>query len=566
MMFLLSMIFQLPLLANILGKHDFSMFPCGQIHSNPSLKNEAAPILGGFQTSTSEVPWQVSIHFNNTFLCGGTILDNWWILTASHCFMDNNTSYLEVHLAGMEPDSEIVEKRNVTKLIFHSNFNQIFLNHDIALMLLSSPIEFTIHKVPICLTRNMDRTEECWVSGWGHSQPMKKMSISLQKVKLEILDWQECYDKVFILTENMICAWDPEGNKDSCQGDSGGPLVCNLKNHHDVWYQIGIVSWGEGCGRKGKPGIYTAVSNYLLWIVLKTREAGHPYVLSSSEYFFVPSHYLLLLLNFGINCEKLEIWYRTAQYGMSTYVLCEQSRIAVAQKKCEMYQFRDSPAANVYMDYLFPTCERINSKYGEWKKVKKIIIHSGFDFSNLDNDISLVMVQSPIKFNTQKKPICLTNKTMDWKECWVLGWGSTDALKMDYPPLQKARLFLLEWDKCHKMQPHLTKNMICAWEPRGKQDRCLGDVGGPLICSAKNQRNIWHQVGIISWGQGCGQKETPSMYTSVSRYLDWIIRETRKTGQPFELLTASGYSLHTPMYFMLLFLLVSHLTLKSLVA
>lgn len=47
------------------------------------------------------------------------------------------------------------------------------------------------------------------------------------------------------------------------QGDSGGPLVCNMDG---LWYQIGIVSWGVGCGRPNLPGIYTNVSHHYNWI------------------------------------------------------------------------------------------------------------------------------------------------------------------------------------------------------------------------------------------------------------------------------------------------------------
>ncbi|XP_020845145.1 serine protease 55 [Phascolarctos cinereus] len=341
-MLLLPMFFYFPLLEKTLGRKDRHI-ACGQVHTPSILKTEAAPILGGVDATCFEVPWQVGIYFNNTFLCGGSILDKLWILTASHCFIDDKledflgqgspfhfvrhifSSSLNRFLYNGHPlmlvlpcrvkqkkpvlfgnavtleefDSERVEKRNVSKLILHPNFNEMFMDHDIALMLLDSPIEFNIQKIPICLTKTIKDVKECWVSGWGLTRPVKQMSIPLQKVHLELLKQEECYKKVYLLTDNMICAWDPEGKRDSCPGDSGGPLVCNSKNNEKVWYQIGIVSWGEGCGRKGKPGVYTAVSNYLFWIVLKTREVGHPYVVSSSEYFFVPPPCLILTSYFS---------------------------------------------------------------------------------------------------------------------------------------------------------------------------------------------------------------------------------------------------------------------------
>lgn len=47
------------------------------------------------------------------------------------------------------------------------------------------------------------------------------------------------------------------------QGDSGGPLAC-VKD--DVSFLYGIISWGDGCGKTGKPGVYTKVVNYVNWI------------------------------------------------------------------------------------------------------------------------------------------------------------------------------------------------------------------------------------------------------------------------------------------------------------
>uniref|UniRef100_A0A8D2H6E8 Transmembrane serine protease 11A n=1 Tax=Urocitellus parryii TaxID=9999 RepID=A0A8D2H6E8_UROPR len=66
----------------------------------------------------------------------------------------------------------------------------------------------------------------------------------------------------------MFCAGYLEGIYDACRGDSGGPLV--IKDLKDTWYLIGIVSWGDNCGQKNKPGVYTQVTYYRRWIASKT--------------------------------------------------------------------------------------------------------------------------------------------------------------------------------------------------------------------------------------------------------------------------------------------------------
>lgn len=61
------------------------------------------------------------------------------------------------------------------------------------------------------------------------------------------------------VTNAMLCAGVPGGNGKVCEGDNGGPLVVN-------GVQIGIVSWGEGCGRPNRPSVYARVAAFSNWI------------------------------------------------------------------------------------------------------------------------------------------------------------------------------------------------------------------------------------------------------------------------------------------------------------
>ena len=67
------------------------------------------------------------------------------------------------------------------------------------------------------------------------------------------------------ITDQMMCAGVAQGGLDTCQGDSGGPLTYRDRSV-DKWFQVGVVSWGDGCGSAGKPGVYTRVSKYNDWI------------------------------------------------------------------------------------------------------------------------------------------------------------------------------------------------------------------------------------------------------------------------------------------------------------
>uniref|UniRef100_A0A8C4P8V3 Peptidase S1 domain-containing protein n=1 Tax=Dromaius novaehollandiae TaxID=8790 RepID=A0A8C4P8V3_DRONO len=104
----------------------------------------------------------------------------------------------------------------------------------------------------------------------------------LQKVEVKLISREQCLEWIPQLADGMLCAGLEEGGKDACQGDSGGPLVCTHGNTMK-WFVIGIVSWGEGCGEKQSPGIYTAVYSYLDWIQMETARDGKPFIPEGME-------------------------------------------------------------------------------------------------------------------------------------------------------------------------------------------------------------------------------------------------------------------------------------------
>lgn len=60
------------------------------------------------------------------------------------------------------------------------------------------------------------------------------------------------------------------------------------------------------------------------------------------------------------------------------------------------------------------------------RKVSQLIVHSGFDVNNLNNDIALLKLSSPVNFNNYIRPVCLAASGSDFKDgssCWIAGWG-----------------------------------------------------------------------------------------------------------------------------------------------
>ncbi|XP_063800015.1 trypsin-2-like isoform X2 [Pseudophryne corroboree] len=146
----------------------------------------------------------------------------------------------------------------------HPEYNSTTYDNDIMLLKLASPAIMNDYVSAISLpTEPVDDDTICIISGWGStSSPDESYPDVLQCLNITTISASVCQELSGndIITDNMICAGDLEGGKDSCQGDSGGPLVCGSVLQ-------GITSWGDFiCGTPNKPGIYTKVFNYLSWI------------------------------------------------------------------------------------------------------------------------------------------------------------------------------------------------------------------------------------------------------------------------------------------------------------
>lgn len=102
------------------------------------------------------------------------------------------------------------------------------------------------------------------VSGFGRLGEGRQTSAILQRLAMPYVDRLTCMESTQLrISTRMFCAGYHSAPKDACQGDSGGPHVTRYSG---TYFITGIVSWGEGCARRGKYGVYTQVSKYINWI------------------------------------------------------------------------------------------------------------------------------------------------------------------------------------------------------------------------------------------------------------------------------------------------------------
>jgi len=226
-------------------------------------------IVGGQNAQKNEYPWQVGLvsNWGSKPFCGGSLISSTTVVTAAHCA--TSPSQFKVVVGDHDVTQGDGEQRvSVASWTSHPNYNSNNQDHDIAIIQLAEPVQFSDSVAPVCLPPSSSSNYDgatATATGWGTLSSGGSLSSILQEVDLTVLTNSECSQPPNIyssgqISNNMICASGP--GKDSCQGDSGGPLVV----HSGSFDLVGVVSWGYGCAQSGAPGVYSRVTDQLDWV------------------------------------------------------------------------------------------------------------------------------------------------------------------------------------------------------------------------------------------------------------------------------------------------------------
>ncbi|XP_033470375.1 ovochymase-1 isoform X1 [Epinephelus lanceolatus] len=507
-------------------------------------QEQESRIIGGQEAWAHSWPWQVSLCFASMPACGGAVIGSMWVVSAAHCFKRYNKASFWTVLAGKhdldnphEPGQQLV---GVAMIINHHGYNTRTKERDMALLKLQQPLVFNqfVRPINIWLTP-LPPFKKCTITGWGSTRENGARVNRLQEVNVTILPLDVCNHYYRgRMRPSMFCAGREEGGADACQGDSGGPLSCFTGSRYEL---AGLVSWGIGCGRARRPGVYARLQLQIQWmsdimsdpgimyadeITAEENRCGKQQQRSSCQ---TPPGLAVLSVsqdgdvsvgNLTESCPFFWPWQVSLQSNGRHYcsgALIHRRWVLTAQH-CSARAKEDVVVLGAH-DLRFSSSQTV--------PVDEVFNLPQDGSFPPKSDLSLLRLSVPARFSSDVSPVCVPDEDEELDDSWscvTTGWGTPRATAdVDPERLHHVMLTLVNQTSCREKWGGglITDSHICT-HPAGSAS-CMGDSGAPLLC---RKRGAYFLFGVVTWGSRRCDADKPAIFSRVSDYHSWITELT----------------------------------------
>nr|XP_036672325.1 LOW QUALITY PROTEIN: transmembrane protease serine 9-like [Drosophila suzukii] len=468
-------------------------------------------IVGGKETTISQVPYLVNLRQNGYFICGGSLISTSVVLSAAHCVYGSQPEDYTIHAGASRLDEGAPVVRNIAMFHTSPSYSATNFDMDVALLQLQEPVLLIPGKVAtITPCRNAPEANAyARISGWGVTRENNRdPAEQVRTAMVRVLPGAECqlsYSVFAQLSDSMLCAA-VRGVRDSCSGDSGGPLVYRGQ-------VCGIVSWGFGCARPAFPGVYTNVASGRVYAFIEQ-------TLQRIRNLLLPDR--ANIVGWSEPMATLWLWLL-----LHLFPLCW-----AAGNEANSRIVGGVPVDIGNVPYLVNL--RIAGRFicgGSLVTPQHVVTAAhcvkGVVRTTLDHDVALLQLQHPLQASVARPISLAVNSPRPGSFVRVSGWGLTDDSSTSLPnQLHSVHVRVMPQWECRDLYRgyrNITASMFCASIP-GLKDACAADSGGPVV----NAHGFL--VGVVSWGRAnrCAAANSPGVYSDVSYLSDWIIDNMRR--------------------------------------
>lgn len=172
----------------------------------------------------------------------------------------------------------------------------------------------------------------------------------------------------------------------------------------------------------------------------------------------------------------------------------------------------------------------VDTEKGETMGLEQIVRHPDYDGSDPAlppfADMALLKLKTPLHQSSilRVAETYYSSLTQVGQKATVMGWGSVSPSGKNYPnDLYQTEVPIISNTVCNMPRSYhgdIQSQMLCAGYIQGGTDACTGDSGGPLVVEDMNK--VWHQIGIVSFGEGCALPNYYGVYTRVPSFQEFV--------------------------------------------